>query len=100
MSEVNKKVQGGVYDYLEEEDFGQLLEAFDKSREEATTEGVIVEIKNDEVYVDIGKKSEGILALSEIQDDNSKLLFNVGDVLKLLLWVLVVADLYFLIKKL
>ncbi|HED4581892.1 TPA: 30S ribosomal protein S1 [Campylobacter jejuni] len=82
MSEVNKKVQGGVDDYLEEEDFGQLLEAFDKSREEATTEGVIVEIKNDEVYLDIGKKSEGILALSEIQDDNSKLLFNVGDSIK------------------
>ncbi|MEQ4402775.1 30S ribosomal protein S1 [Campylobacter jejuni] len=82
MSEANKKVQGGVDDYLEEEDFGQLLEAFDKSREEATTEGVIVEIKNDEVYVDIGKKSEGILALSEIQDDNSKLLFNVGDSIK------------------
>ncbi|ECT4084945.1 TPA: 30S ribosomal protein S1 [Campylobacter jejuni] len=82
MSEVNKKVQGSVDDYLEEEDFGQLLEAFDKSREEATTEGVIVEIKNDEVYVDIGKKSEGILALSEIQDDNSKLLFNVGDSIK------------------
>ncbi|RTJ51291.1 30S ribosomal protein S1 [Campylobacter jejuni] len=82
MSEVNKKVQGIVDDYLEEEDFGLLLEAFDKSREEATTEGVIVEIKNDEVYVDIGKKSEGILALSEIQDDNSKLLFNVGDSIK------------------
>ncbi|OEW87621.1 30S ribosomal protein S1 [Campylobacter jejuni] len=82
MSGVNKKVQGIVDDYLEEEDFGLLLEAFDKSREEATTEGVIVEIKNDEVYVDIGKKSEGILALSEIQDDNSKLLFNVGDSIK------------------
>ncbi|EAJ2680427.1 30S ribosomal protein S1 [Campylobacter jejuni] len=82
MSEVNKKVQDGVDDYLEEEDFGQLLEAFDKSREEDTTEGVIVEIKNDEVYVDIGKKSEGILALSEIQGDNSKLLFNVGDSIK------------------
>ncbi|EAJ0057349.1 30S ribosomal protein S1 [Campylobacter jejuni] len=82
MSEVNKKVQGSVDDYFEEEDFGQLLEAFDKSREEATTEGVIVEIKNDEVYVDIGKKSEGILALSEIQDDNSKLLFNVGNSIK------------------
>lgn len=82
MSEANKKVQGGVDDYLEEEDFEQLLEAFDKSREEATTEGMIVEIKNDEVYVDIGKKSEGILDLSEIQDDNSKLLFNVGDSIK------------------
>lgn len=83
MSEVNKKVQDGVDDYLEaDEDFGQLLEAFDKSREEATAEGVIVEIKNDEVYVDIGRKSEGILALSEIQDDDLKLLFNVGDSIK------------------
>ncbi|MBM0637022.1 30S ribosomal protein S1 [Campylobacter sp. VicNov18] len=82
MREVNKKVQGNVDDYLEEEDFGQLLEAFDKSREKSTTEGVIVEIKNDEVYVDIGKKSEGILALNEIQDDNSKLLFKIGDNIK------------------
>ena len=82
MSEVNKKVQVCIDYYIEEEYFGQLLEAFDKSREEATTEGVIVEIKNDEVYVDIGKKSEGILALSEIQDDNSKLLFNIGDSIK------------------
>ncbi|EAH8324133.1 S1 RNA-binding domain-containing protein, partial [Campylobacter coli] len=71
MSEVNKKVQNNLEDYLEDEDFGQLLEAFDKSREETITEGVIVEIKNDEVYVDIGRKSEGILALNEIQDENA-----------------------------
>ncbi|HHW1546588.1 TPA: hypothetical protein ACUUHX_001225, partial [Campylobacter coli] len=43
MSEVNKKVQNSLEDYLEDEDFGQLLEAFDKSREETITEGVIVE---------------------------------------------------------
>ncbi|HEB8062347.1 TPA: 30S ribosomal protein S1 [Campylobacter coli] len=82
MSEANKKVQNNLEDYLEDEDFGQLLEAFDKSREETITEGVIVEIKNDEVYVDVGRKSEGILALNEIQDDNANLLFNVGDNIK------------------
>lgn len=82
MSEVNKKVQNNLEDYLEDEDFGQLLEAFDKSREETITEGVIVEIKNDEVYVDIGRKSEGILALNEIQDENANLLFKVGDSIK------------------
>lgn len=83
MNESNKKVQNNIDDYLEEENFEQLLEAFDKSRENATTQGVIVEIKNDEVYVDIGKKSEGILALSEIQDEKGNLLFNVGDSIKI-----------------
>ncbi|MDX2323355.1 30S ribosomal protein S1 [Campylobacter hepaticus] len=82
MREVNTKVQSNIDDYLEDQDFGQLLEAFDKSREESTTEGVIVEIKNDEVYIDIGKKSEGILALDEIQDDKGDLLFKTGDKIK------------------
>ncbi len=82
MSESNKKVQNNADDYIEEENFEKLLEAFDKSRENATTGGVIVEIKNDEVYVDIGKKSEGILALSEIKDEKGNLLFNVGDTIK------------------
>ncbi|TKX30968.1 30S ribosomal protein S1 [Campylobacter estrildidarum] len=77
MIKANNKVQD-LDDYLEEEDFGQLLEAFDKSKEEAVAEGVIVEIKNDEVYVDIGKKSEGILPLVEIQDNNIK----IGDRIK------------------
>ncbi|AXP08581.1 30S ribosomal protein S1 [Campylobacter hepaticus] len=82
MREVNTKVQSNIDDYLEDQDFGQLLEAFDKSREESTTEGVIVEIKNDEVYIDIGKKSEGILALDEIQDGKGDLLFKTGDKIK------------------
>lgn len=82
MSEANKKVHSNIDDYLEDEDFGQLLEAFDKSREEAITEGVIVEIKNDEVYVDVGRKSEGILPLNEIQDNDARVLFEIGDSIK------------------
>ncbi|TKX32363.1 30S ribosomal protein S1 [Campylobacter aviculae] len=82
MIEANNKVQDILDGYLEEEDFGQLLEAFDKTKEEAVTEGVIVEIKNDDVYVDIGKKSEGILPLNEIQNDKADLLFKVGDNIK------------------
>lgn len=82
MSEANKKAQKDVEECLDDEDFAQLLDAFDKSREKAAAEGVIVGIKNDEVYVDIGKKSEGVLALSEIQDENGKPLFDVGDKIK------------------
>lgn len=82
MNEANKKVQNNMEDFLEEEDFGKLLDAYDKSKEEAIFEGKIVAIKNDEVYVDIGKKSEGLLALEEIQDDKGNLIFNVGDSIK------------------
>ncbi|MBS4406429.1 30S ribosomal protein S1 [Campylobacter vulpis] len=82
MNEANKKVQNNMEDFLEEEDFGKLLDAYDKSKEEAIFEGKIVAIKNDEVYVDIGKKSEGLLALEEIQDDKGNLTFNVGDSIK------------------
>ncbi|HEF3537208.1 TPA: 30S ribosomal protein S1 [Campylobacter upsaliensis] len=83
MNEVNKKVQNNIEDlFEEEEDFGKLLDAYDKSKEEAIFEGKIVAIKNDEVYVDIGKKSEGLLVLEEIQDDKGNLIFNVGDSIK------------------
>lgn len=83
MNEANKKVQNNIEDLFgEEEDFGKLLDAYDKSKEEAIFEGKIVAIKNDEVYVDIGKKSEGLLALEEIQDDKGNLTFNVGDSIK------------------
>lgn len=83
MNEANKKVQNNIEDLFgEEEDFGKLLDAYDKSKEEAIFEGKIVAIKNDEVYVDIGKKSEGLLALEEIQDDKGNLIFNIGDSIK------------------
>ncbi|EQC1633067.1 30S ribosomal protein S1 [Campylobacter upsaliensis] len=83
MNEANKKVQNNIEVlFEEEEDFGKLLDAYDKSKEEAIFEGKIVAIKNDEVYVDIGKKSEGLLALEEIQDDKGNLIFNVGDSIK------------------
>ncbi|EAL4714287.1 30S ribosomal protein S1 [Campylobacter upsaliensis] len=83
MNEANKKVQNDIEDlFEEEEDFGKLLDAYDKSKEEAIFEGKIVAIKNDEVYVDIGKKSEGLLALEEIQDDKGNLIFNVSDSIK------------------
>lgn len=81
MTEADKKVQKDD-EIFDDEDFGQLLEAFDKSNKETITEGIIVGIKDNEVFIDIGEKSEGILDLSEIQDENSNLLFKIGDKIK------------------
>lgn len=81
MNEADKKFQ--YNDDLEGcEDFGKLLDAYDKSKGESVFEGKIIAIRDDEVDVDIGKKSEGILARDEILDENANLLFNVGDMIK------------------
>ncbi|MDO4674257.1 30S ribosomal protein S1 [Campylobacter sp.] len=82
MNEADKKVQNTSDFFEEEEDFGKLLDAYDKSKGEAIFEGKIIALRDDEVDVDIGKKSEGILARDEILDENANLLFDVGDVIK------------------
>ncbi|MCV3376530.1 30S ribosomal protein S1 [Campylobacter sp. IFREMER_LSEM_CL2194] len=82
MSEVNKKVQNRLEDIIIEEDFEQMLEESFKSDEEATTQGIIVAIKGDEVFVNVGQKSEGILAMEEIQNDKGEFIFKEGDTLE------------------
>jgi len=82
MAAVNKKVQlSKANDEFEDVDFATMLEeSFKKTEEES--EGKIVNIKDDEVFVDVGKKSEGVLNISEIQDDDGCLKFKVGDLIK------------------
>ncbi|EAJ5698441.1 30S ribosomal protein S1 [Campylobacter lari] len=82
MSEVNKKVQNRLEDIIIEEDFEQMLEESFKSDEEATTQGIIVAIKGEEVFVNVGQKSEGILAIEEIQNDKGEFIFKEGDTLE------------------
>ncbi|AJC86662.1 30S ribosomal protein S1 [Campylobacter sp. RM16704] len=82
MSEVNKKVQNRLEDIIIEEDFEQMLEESFKSDEEATIQGIIVAIKGDEVFVNVGQKSEGILAIEEIQNEKGELAFKEGDTLE------------------
>ncbi|WP_257928708.1 30S ribosomal protein S1 [Campylobacter lari] len=82
MSEVNKKVQNRLEDIIIEEDFEQMLEESFKSDEEATTQGIIVAIKGDEVFINVGQKSEGILAVEEIQNDKGEFIFKEGDTLE------------------
>lgn len=81
----NKQVQTKLDDFIEEdENFEQLLAEYEgKSKGNSLTQGKIIEIKNDEAFVDIGEKSEGILPLNEIKDSNENLLFKVGDEIKI-----------------
>ena len=65
MAEVNEKVQNHA-----EEDFATLLEEYDagKSRDEVVT-GKVIALKDGEVFIDVGRKSEGILDAAEVSDE-------------------------------
>ena len=85
MAAVNKKVQlSKANDDIENDDFAAMLEESFKKTEE-DSDGIIVDIKGDEVFVNVGRKSEGILNISEIQDENGELKFKVGDTIKVVI---------------
>ncbi len=72
----------------ETEDFATLLEESLKADEaggEQLSQGVIIQITDDGVMVDVGMKQEGRLDISEIKDDEGNLLFKVGDTLPVVL---------------
>ena len=85
MAAVKKKVQlSKENDDIENDDFAAMLEESFKKTEE-DSDGIIVDIKGDEVFVNVGRKSEGILNISEIQDENGELKFKVGDTIKVVI---------------
>lgn len=85
MAAVNKKVQlSKANDDIEEVDFAAMLEESFKKTEE-DSDGIIVDIKDSEVFVNVGKKSEGILDISEIQDENGEIKFKAGDTIKVVI---------------
>ncbi len=83
MAEVNKIVRNDMSDKIDvEEDFAAMFEESLKAEESTICDGVIVNIKDDEVFVDVRKKSEGVMNISEITDDGGSLLYNIGDTIK------------------
>ncbi|ORI08516.1 30S ribosomal protein S1 [Campylobacter concisus] len=83
---VNKSVQLGKAkdEDIEDIDFAAMLEESFKKTEE-DSDAKIVSINGDEVLIDVGKKSEGILNVSEITDANDNLTHKVGDTIKVVI---------------
>ncbi|MDR1614338.1 MAG: 30S ribosomal protein S1 [Campylobacteraceae bacterium] len=82
--EVNNNVQNSeAVEFTEEENFAAMLDEYEKETDnEVAIDGVIVEIRDDIVLVDVGKKSEGRLYLSEIKDADGNLTHKTGDTIK------------------
>ncbi len=90
MAEVNDKVQANreVGESEENlEDFATMLEeSFKKeSSGENIVDGVIVDINENIALVDVGKKSEGVLNISEITDFDGNVQYKVGDPIKVII---------------
>ena len=66
----------------QEEDFAAMLEASFKTRrlsQGQTVEGTIVSIGREVALVDVGGKSEAVLEVAELKDDEGDVAFDVGD---------------------
>lgn len=84
MAEVNDKVQNDIFED-DDLDFATMLEESFKQSNDTVCNGVVVAIKGDEIFLNIGKKSEGILNSSELKNDNDKLDIKEGDEIKVVI---------------
>ncbi|MDR2081445.1 MAG: 30S ribosomal protein S1 [Campylobacteraceae bacterium] len=85
--EVNNSVQNSeAAEFTDDENFAAMLEeSFKETDNEVTVDGVIVEIRDDIVLVDVGKKSEGRLHISEIKDEEGNFTYKAGDTIKVVI---------------
>jgi len=86
-NEANGVVQTDAANEVEEMDFAAMLEeSFKKeSGKDALIDGVIVEIKDDVALIDVGKKQEGRLNVSELLNEDGELAYKVGDTIKVVI---------------
>ena len=69
-----------------DEDFATLLEeSFKKESNGSLCEGEIVNIKDNEVLVDVHKKSDGVMDISEITANDGSLKYKIGDKIEVLI---------------
>lgn len=69
-----------------DEDFATLLEeSFKKESSGSLCEGEIVNIKDNEVLVDVRKKSDGVMDISEITANDGSLKYKIGDKIQVLI---------------
>jgi len=74
---------------LDPEAYERLLDMYDVSfknfAEGEVVKGTVLQVSESEVIVDVGYKSEGIIAIEEFRDETGKLSIKVGDVVDVLL---------------
>jgi small subunit ribosomal protein S1 len=74
---------------MEAEDFERLLDMYDVSfknfAEGEVVKGIVLQVSDSEVIVDVGYKSEGIIPIDEFRDETGKIAVKTGDTVDVLL---------------
>ncbi len=71
---------------LSPEEYERLLDAYNSNIAEGeVVKGKVLQIAGGEVVVDVGYKSEGIIALNEFRDESGKITIQIGDTVEVLL---------------
>src|SRR5207244_11243512 len=88
-SEGMKSAQGEGKEQIDREEFDRLLESYDNSfrniAEGEVVKGTVLKVTASEVIVDVGYKSEGIIAISEFLDETGQVTVEAGDIVDVLL---------------
>src|SRR6516225_3256779 len=76
-------------DQIDREEYDRLLEIYDNSfrniAEGEVVKGTVLKVTPSEVIVDVGYKSEGIIAVSEFLDETGEITVQPGDIVDVLL---------------
>jgi small subunit ribosomal protein S1 len=76
-------------DQIDRAEYDRLLEIYDNSfrniAEGEVVKGTVLKVTPSEVIVDVGYKSEGIIAISEFLDENGNVTVEAGDIVDVLL---------------
>src|SRR5262245_41614919 len=74
---------------IDPEEYEKLLDMYDVSfknfAEGEVVRGVVLQVSASEVIVDVGYKSEGIIAVEEFRDENGQVSVKAGDTVDVLL---------------
>jgi len=81
-----KNLEASEESSLSPEEYGRLLDSYNTNIAEGeVVKGKVLQIAGGEVVVDVGYKSEGIIALNEFRDETGKISIQVGDTVEVLL---------------
>jgi small subunit ribosomal protein S1 len=74
---------------MDQEEYERLLDMYDVSfrnfAEGEVVRGVVLQVSASEVIVDVGYKSEGVIAIEEFRDENGQISIKAGDTVDVLL---------------
>jgi small subunit ribosomal protein S1 len=81
--------KGGFDEEMDPAEFSRLLDLYDNSfrniAEGEVVKGTVLKVNENEVVVDVGYKSEGIISVNEFLDENGAVMVQAGDVVDVLL---------------